>query len=98
MLSVTFLQKVSSPVYLGWRCRGQENASGEGKHLAPLQRDSSNSSQGSLLVQGTQHHGFCRAPWCMNPVLSLQQGTALCVHLAWRSSDEERKILNISSY
>lgn len=33
MLSVTFLQKVSSPVHLGCRCRRQENAIGEGKHL-----------------------------------------------------------------
>ena len=103
--SVTFLQNVSSPTYLGCGCGGQEYTGGveASRHLCNVSLAKGGMSapcwcwrcvaQGELLAPR-----FLHGCLYITPVFSLQQGTGLCVHLVRRSSGWEKINLDTSLY
>lgn len=94
--SVTFLQKVSSPTYLGSRCGRQENASGEWSEgiQIPLWWDFSQRWSECCARSTAPRFLYSFIP--ITSVFSLQQGIGLYVHLALRSSGWETINLDIS--
>lgn len=97
--SVTFLQKVSSPTYLGCRGGRQENAGGEWRHpdtsvmwLQPKVDWALPAGPGDVLHRD---NSTTFSAWLLACNLCLQPSTR---HLAWRSSGWERIDLDISLY